>query len=88
MDPTVLGALVGFFGALVALGVPLLGFLLRLDRQTRRVHHLLTGHEEMDNDGVLPRLRELEERLAAVEVAASESSSIDYDQSDALDLSR
>ena len=85
MDPTVLGALVGFFGALVALGVPLLGFLLRLDRQTRRLAGLLTGHEEMEDDGVLPRLREFEARLASLEIAAAESPDVDYDQSETLD---
>jgi len=85
MEPTTLGALVGFFGALVALGVPLLGFLLRLDRQTRRLAGLLTGHEEMEDVGVLPRLREVEARLAPLEIAAAESPDVDYDQSETLD---
>lgn len=81
MDPTVLGALVGFFGALVALGIPLLGFLLQLYSDVQTVLGIVTGRDEVDGDGVLARLREIEERLARVEVSVAESPSVDYDQS-------
>jgi len=85
MDPTVLGGLVGFFGALVALGIPLLGFLLRLYSDVQTVLGIVTGRDEMDGDGVLARLRETEERLARVEVSVAESPSVDYDESGSLD---
>jgi hypothetical protein len=85
MDPTVLGALVGFFGALVALGIPLLGFLLQLYSDVQTVLGIVTGRDEVDGDGVLARLREIEERLARVEVSVAESPSVDYDQSGSLE---
>jgi len=39
----------------------------------------------VDGDGVLARLREIEERLARVEVSVAESPSVDYDQSGSLE---
>jgi len=85
MDPALLGALGGFFGALVALGIPLLGFLLRLYSDVQKVLGIVTGRDEVDGDGVLARLREVEERLARVEVSVAESPSVDYDQSGPLE---
>lgn len=59
-----LGAIAGFFTALIAVGIPLAGFLLRLDRHVRTALRLLTGHEEIEGDGVLPRLKDVEEQSA------------------------
>lgn len=58
----VLGALAGFAGALVALGIPLLGFLYRVDRRAGKAVRLLTGDDEVEGDGVIPRLRTVEEQ--------------------------
>jgi hypothetical protein len=80
MDPAVLGALSGFFGALVTLGIPIGAFALRLDRQTRRVERLLTGHEDVEDDGVLPRLREVEGDVQTVETALAEADGIEYER--------
>lgn len=49
-------------GLLVALGVPLVGFLYRVDRRAGKAVRLLTGEEEVEGDGVLPRLRDVEEK--------------------------
>jgi|GEM_PF-5224784 len=82
MDPATLGALGGFFGALVMLGVPLLGFLLRLHSNVQKVLALVEGREAVDGDGVLDRLREVEERLRHVEAAVGRAAGIEYNQSD------
>ncbi len=81
MDPAVLGALAGFFAALVALGIPLLGFLLRLHTDVRKVLALVEGREAVDGDGILDRLREVETRLGDVEAALADARGINYDQS-------
>jgi len=80
MDSTVLGALAGFFGALVTLGVPLAAFGLRVDRRTRKAVRLLTGHEEVEDDGVLPRLREVENDVTDIEATLEEADAIEYEQ--------
>lgn len=85
MDPALLGALGGFFTALVALGIPLLGFLLRLDRRVGKALSLLIGRDDVEGDGLLARLRNVEERLARVEMSVAESPSVDYDQSETLE---
>jgi len=82
MNPTVLGALAGFFSALVVLGIPLLGFLLRLNNRVNTVLAIVTGRDEVDGDGMLARLREIEERIARVEVAVADARGIDYERSD------
>ena len=82
VDPTTLGALAGFASALVVLGVPLLGFLLRVDRDVRTVLALVEGRDAVEGDGVLDRLREVETRLGRVEAAVARASVIEYEQSD------
>jgi len=57
---TMLGALAGFFGALVTLGIPMAAFLYRVDRHAQMAVRLLTGMDEVDGDGVIPRLSEVE----------------------------
>jgi hypothetical protein len=57
-----LGALAGFLGALVALGIPVGKVLLETRRDAREAVRLLTGEEEVEGDGVLPRLRDVEVR--------------------------
>lgn len=69
MNSATLGALSGFFGALVTLGIPLLGFLYQTNKQASKAVRLLTGEEEVDGDGVLPRLAAVEERTERVEQA-------------------
>ena len=56
----VLGAIAGFFGALVTLGIPLAVFLRRMDSRVRRLLRLVTGDEEVEGDGILARLRRVE----------------------------
>jgi hypothetical protein len=80
-----LGAIAGFLGALVTLGIPLGGFLLRVDRRTRRVLTLVAGPEETDEEGVLPRLQSVEEDVeeieadvAGVETALAAADKIEY----------
>lgn len=52
----------GTLGAIAAVAVPLLGFLYRVDRRAGKAVRLLTGEEEVEDDGVLPRLRDVEEQ--------------------------
>jgi len=61
---TVLGALAGFLSALVVLGLPLVSWLYRIDRRTTRSLRLLTGAEGIEGDGVIPRLRRMEQKAA------------------------
>lgn len=79
MNGAVLGALAGFFGALVALGVPLVAFLYRVDKRAGKAVRLLTGDDEIEGDGVIPRLRDVEETTETVEMALEESEHIDID---------
>jgi hypothetical protein len=76
-----LGALAGFFGALVPIGIGVVAFGLRLDRRTRKAVRLLTGHEEVEDDGVLPRLREVEGEVENIEATLDAADGIDYKQS-------
>ncbi|WP_459194721.1 hypothetical protein [Halosimplex sp. J119] len=64
-----LGALAGFFSALVTLGIPIAAYLRRVDRHAKKAVRLLTGEEEVDGDGVLPRLDEVEDRTRTHERA-------------------
>jgi hypothetical protein len=57
-----LGALTGFLGAIVTMGVPLAAFLYRVDRHAMKAVRLLTGEEEIEDDGVLPRLDDVEDQ--------------------------
>jgi uncharacterized SAM-binding protein YcdF (DUF218 family) len=57
----ILGAVAGFFGALVALGVPLGKFLYDTRQDAHKAVRLLTGEEETEDDGVIPRLRTVEQ---------------------------
>lgn len=80
MNGATLGALVGFFSAMVVLGIPLMGFLYRVDKRARRAVRLLTGHEEVENDGVLPRLRDVEETTDSLEETVVQADGIEYEQ--------
>jgi hypothetical protein len=62
VEPGLLGALAGFLGALVTLGLPVGKVLLETRRDAREAVRLLTGEEEVEGDGVLPRLRDVEVR--------------------------
>lgn len=80
MNGATLGALAGFFGALVPIGIGVVAFGLRLDRRTRKAVRLLTGHEEVEDDGVLPRLREVEDEVENIEATLDAADGIDYKQ--------
>ncbi|WP_144901373.1 hypothetical protein [Halobellus captivus] len=71
-----LAALSGFFGALLTLGLPLVRHLYRQDKHVTRVLRLLEGDEEVEGDGVLPRLRDVEETTAEHRVAIRRSDAI------------
>lgn len=60
---------IGTLEALVLIGIPLAGWLYRLDRHVQKALNLLTGHEETDGDGVIPRLDETEQRVDTHETA-------------------
>lgn len=62
VSPGVLGAIAGFATALVTLGAPMVAYLYRIDRRAGKAVRLLTGAEEIEDDGVLSRLRSVEER--------------------------
>lgn len=78
VDATVLAAFAGFFGALVTLGIPLLGFLLRLDRRVGRALDLLLGKDDVDGDGILARLRHAEASLDSIETSLREAEAIEF----------
>ena len=82
MEPTTLGALAGFFGAMVTIGVPLLGFLLKLYGDLQDVLAVVEGRDAVEGDGMLARLREVEDRLARVEVSVGDASGVEYDRRD------
>lgn len=69
----VIGGLVGFIGALLTIGVPLVGFIYRTNNHATRAVRLLTGAEEIEGDGVIPRLRDVEERSTVNRVALADS---------------
>lgn len=60
VDGATLGALAGFLSALVTLGIPIVGYLYRVDSHAKKAVRLLTGEEEMEGDGVIPRLSQVE----------------------------
>ena len=62
VSPGLLGALVGFASAMLTLGIPLAGYLYRIDRRAGKAVRLLTGADEVEDDGVLSRLRSVEAR--------------------------
>ena len=59
----VLSAIAGFAGSLVAIGTPAAKVALDTRRDARKAVRLLTGHEETTGDGVIPRLRAVEEAI-------------------------
>ena len=60
---TTVGALLGFIGSLIVLGPTLGKFALGTRKDARKAVRLLTGEDETEGDGVLPRLRALESAL-------------------------
>lgn len=81
VDAGLLGALAGFLGALVTLGIPLGKVLVDTRSTAQRAVRLLTGEEDVEGDGVLPRLRDVEVRTVENR-AALEDASIDVPQAD------
>lgn len=65
LSPTIVGALIGAlagaFGTAVTLGIPMWRFMSDVRDEARAAHRLLSGAEETEAAGVLPRLRALEE---------------------------
>ena len=59
----ILGALAGFFGSIVALGVPLGKLAWDTRRDARRAVRLLTGEGAIEHDGVIPRIAAVEDAL-------------------------
>lgn len=64
-----LGALAGFLAALVMIGIPLGKYLYDTRALAAKAVRLITGEEETDNDGVLPRLSSVEQRSRRIERA-------------------
>lgn len=56
----ILGAVAGFFGAMITLGIPLSKFAIETRNEAHKAVRLLTGEDETEGDGVIPRLRQLE----------------------------
>ena len=83
MNPATLGAIAGFFGALVVLGIPLAGFLLRLDRRVGKALVLLLGQDDVDGDGLLARLRGVEGSVDRIEDALDSAQGIEFDREQA-----
>jgi hypothetical protein len=57
----ILGAAAGFASAAVALGIPIVKFAWDTRSEASKAVRLLTGEDETEGDGVIPRLRQLEE---------------------------
>jgi hypothetical protein len=57
------GIVVGFLGSLVVLGPTLGKFAADTRKEARKAVRLLTGEDETEGDGVLPRLRSVESAL-------------------------
>jgi hypothetical protein len=79
---TVLGALAGFLTAMVTLGLPLATWLYRIDRQTTRALRLLTGADEVEGDGVIPRLRRIERKAAEHRQALRDANSVEIPEAE------
>jgi hypothetical protein len=77
VQPGVLGPLAGFFGAMVTLGIPLVAFLYRMDQRSKEALRLLTGEDEVEHDGVIPRLRAVEQRSVENRMALRRHDPID-----------
>jgi hypothetical protein len=73
VSPGTFGAIAGFVGALVTLGIPVGKVILDTRRDAREAVRLLTGEEEIEGDGVLPRLRDVEVRSVENRLALQHS---------------
>lgn len=62
ISASVLSAVAGFVAALVTMGVPLVGFVYRIDRRTLKLHRLVEGTDAVEDDGIIPRLATVEDR--------------------------
>jgi hypothetical protein len=60
ISPGVIGAIAGFLAALATIGVPLLKILYETRRKSERCVRLLEGDDEIDGDGLIPRVRSVE----------------------------
>jgi len=65
--PGVLGAIGGFLSALIALVLPMLRYLQRIDNRAAKAVRLLTGAEEIEDDGLIARVRRIEEETNELE---------------------
>lgn len=59
----------GFAAGAGAVGVPALKWLFDTRRDAKKAVRLLEGEEEVEHDGVLDRLRRLEQRVDVIEEA-------------------
>jgi len=66
---TLLTALVGFLSALVPIALTIGRWAYRASKRGGKAVRLLTGEEEFEGDGVIPRLRNVEERSDRHEAA-------------------
>ena len=73
MNGATLGAVAGFVGAVVTVGIPLVTYLYRVDGHAKKAVRILTGEEEVEQDGVLPRLRRVEKRSIEHRLALRET---------------
>lgn len=73
LSASALGVVVGFIGAILTLGIPLGKVLADTRRDARQAVRLLTGEEEIEGDGVLPRLRDVELRSVEHRLALRDS---------------
>ncbi|MEZ3115401.1 hypothetical protein RYH80_05650 [Halobaculum sp. MBLA0147] len=73
VPPGVLGAIAGFLGALVTIAIPVAKALLDTRRDAHKAVRLLTGEEEVEGDGVIPRLRRVERRTEEHRTALADS---------------
>jgi hypothetical protein len=64
----ILGALAGFFGAMVSLGIPLGKMAWDTRRDARRAVMHITGEGAYGHDGVMPRIAAVEDALDREEI--------------------
>jgi len=79
---TVLGAIAGYLGAVVTVGLPLATWFYRIDKRQTRMFRLLTGSEELEGDGVIPRLRRIERKAAEHRQALRDASDVEIPEAE------
>lgn len=66
---TALSVAIGVAGAVAPFGIPALVWVHSAKKDAEKAVQLLEGREEFEGDGVIPRLRETEQRVERVEQA-------------------